>query len=571
MKTNIRKSIAFLLALTVLMGIWSVTAYAKPTEWISQSLSDIPVIRISGDGEKLVDENGDKVFHYKDFASILDSGDEEEEEDSDLLESVANVLLPFLVDGLLNDNWEPYYKNLQAEISELFENSLLDKDGNAQYGTGLRQERIDKMNKVRYNDQAWRNSEGVKYYVHDRYWFYYDWRLDPLESAAELKSYIDDILASTKCTEVGIVASCLGTNVVTAYLAAYPEHAAASIRGIAYDGSVVSGAEMLSEAISGKFNIDAAAINRTLKDCGAIGMFDIDGFINTTLEMLDITGVLDAVIGKGKDWIYYKLVEGVTSALALSTFYTWPNYWACVSSDDYETAKNYVFGPEGSEKRTEYAGLIAKFDNYDELVRQRIPEILTSTVANGVNFGVISKYGFQTLPICETNYLVSDQFASVGRSSFGATTGTIYNDLSDEYIAERTEAGFGKYISPDGQIDASTCLFPESTWFIKGSSHSNWSDWELRLLYDIASSEEKLTINNSCWPSQFVVYSYTNPDEDSDGEIEIMTAENCDTENWEADERLDAPTDKHGKIFVAVTSLIKWFVELVNKIFKLVK
>ena len=568
MKRTIKKSLSLLLVLIMVMSL-AVPAFAKPTEWISQSLSDIPVIRISGDGEKLVDENGNKVFHYKDFASILGDDDEEEEEDSALLTSIANILIPFLVDGLLNDNWDPYYKNLQAEISELFENSLLDKNGNAQFGTGLRQERIDKMNKTRHNDQAWRNPDRtIKYYVHDRYWFYYDWRLDPIESAAELKSFIDDILASTGCEEVGIVASCLGTNVVTAYLAVYPEHAAKSIRGIAYDGSVVGGAEMLSEAISGKFNVDAAAINRTLKDCAAIGMFDIDGFINTTIEMLDRTGVLDSVIGKTKEWIYYKLVEGVTSALALSTFYTWPNYWACVSPEDYETAKNYVFGPEGSEKRTEYAGLIAKLDNYDTVVRQRIPEILTNAVNSGVNFGAISKYGFQTLPICETNYLVSDQFASVGRSSFGATTGTIYTDLSDDYIASRVEKGFGRYISPDKQIDASTCLFPNQTWFIKGSSHSNWSDWELRHLYDIASSKEQLTIDNSTWPSQFVVYEYTNPDEDCDGEISVMTTENCDTENWEAEEKIDNPTEKHGKLFVAITALINWIIELFKKIFK---
>ena len=140
MKSIIKKSIAFFLALTMLIGLWSVSAYAKPTEWISQSLSDIPVIRISGDGEELVDENGKKVFHYKDFDSILDSGDEEEEEEGDsaLFESIANILMPFLIDGLLNDNWDPYYENLQKEISELFKNSLLDKDGNAQYGTGIR-------------------------------------------------------------------------------------------------------------------------------------------------------------------------------------------------------------------------------------------------------------------------------------------------------------------------------------------------------------------------------------------------------------------------------------------------
>lgn len=561
-----KKLLSLVLVIAMVMSL-AVPAFAKSGEWISQTLSDIPVIRISGDGEQLVDGEGNKVFHYKDFAKILED-DGEEGGNGNLMESVSNVLMPFLIDGLLHDNWEPYYENLQKEMTDLFEHSLLDKDGNAQYGTGLRQFRIDEMNHIRHNAQK-SYKDGVEYYGYNSYWFRYDWRLDPIETALEFKGYIDDILASTKCSQVGIIASCLGTNVVTAYLAVYPEHAAQHVRGVAFDGSVVGGAEMLSEVISGKFNIDAAAINRVLKDCNAIGMFSVDSFVNTTIEMLDKTGVLDAVVGKTKDWIYYKLVEGVTSALALSTFYTWPNYWACVSSDDYETAKNYVFGPKGSEKREEYKGLIAKLDNYDNVVRKHVPEILKSTVENGVHFGAISKYGFQILPICETNYLVSDQFASVKRSSFGATTGTIYKDLTDEYIEERTENGFGAYISPDKQIDASTCLFPDQTWFIKGSSHSNWSDWEVRLLYDIASSKEQLTVNNSCWPSQFVVFSYTNPDDDNDGEIEAMNESNCDTENWEADESQDNPSTKLGGIFVGVTSLIKWLVELIKKVFKL--
>ena len=108
----------------------------------------------------------------------------------------------------------------------------------------------------------------------------------------------------------------------------------------------------------------------------------------------------------------------------------------------------------------------------------------------------------------------------------------------------------------------------KTTWFIKGSSHSNWSDWEIRLLYDIATSKEEVTINNSCWPSQFVVFSYDDPENDYDGEIETMTTENCDTENWEADSKMDNPTTQLGKIFVALSSLINWLVELIRKVFK---
>ena len=564
MKRTTKKLISLIIAVIMIMSL-ATTAFAKDSNWISQSLSDIPVIRISGDGEPLVDKDGNKIFHYKDAAKLL-KGDGSEDGNNEMMESIATVIKPFLLDGLLRDEWDGFYDSLYTEISQLFSNSLLDKDGNAQEGSGLRQERIDHMNNIRHNDQAWYTSDGVKYYNYNEYWFRYDWRLDPIKTAGDFKSYVDDILASTGCDKVGIVASCLGTNVITAYLAVYPEHAAKSIRGVAYDGSVVGGAEILSEVICAKFKIDPTAVNRILIDCDATGLFSVDEFINITIEMLDRTGVLDTLIGTTEKLLYDKLVEGVTSALALSTFYTWPNYWACVSPEEYESAKYYVFGAEGSEKRKEYAGLIEQLDNYDRVVRQRIPEILTQTVNNGVHFGAISKYGFQNLPICETSESVSDQFASVKRSSFGATTGTIYRDLSEEYIASRVEAGFGKYISPDKQIDASTCLFPDSTWFIKGSSHSNWSDWEVRLLYDIASSKQQLTVNNACWPSQFVVFYYTNPDDANDGEIEAMTAENCDVENWESDESVDKPANFIDRIIVAVKAIAAWFKALFQKI-----
>lgn len=314
MKNSMKKTLSLILAVVMLFGMM-VPAFAKPIVWTSQSKSDIPIIRISGDGDPLVDEDGNKVFHYKDFGKLFSDDGEEDDDNSSLYKSIANVLMPFLVDGLLNDNWDPYYNNLQQEISELFETSLLDANGNPQYGTGMTPEKKAEMEDKRHRDMA-RVENGQKFYVFNTYWFFYDWRLDPIETAEVFKDYIDDVMAATSTNQVGIMATCLGTNIVTAYLAVYPEHAAEHVRGVAYDGSVVGGAEMLSEVISGKFNVDAAAINRVLADCNEIGLFSIDGFINTTLEMLDRTGALDAVIGKTKDWIYYKLVEGVTSALA---------------------------------------------------------------------------------------------------------------------------------------------------------------------------------------------------------------------------------------------------------------
>ncbi len=333
-----------------------------------------------------------------------------------------------------------------------------------------------------------------------------------------------------------------------AYVAKYGVE---DIQGIAMDGSVVGGAEILSEVVCAKFDVDPAALMRVLRDVEALGLFSLDEFITETIDMLVQTGLLEGVISTTENIFYDKLVKGVTSALALSTFYTWPNYWACVSPEDYESAKYYVFGEEGSEKRIKYAGLIEKLDNYDREVRKKIPELIQKIKDGGANFGVISKYGFQIIPICANSDAVSDQFASVKRSSFGATTSNVYETLSDEYIAQRVAEGKGRYISPDKLIDASTCICPDTTWFIKGSSHSNWNSYELKILYDVSTADRQLTVDDFPY-SQFMVY---NTEADT---LAPMTEENCNTENWDADPDVYRPESFFDKLRVAIKSFVRW-------------
>lgn len=508
----------------------------------NESKSQIPIIRISGDGEALYDSEGNKVFHYKDIAKLVtdDSGTD----NSELYKSMAKNLLPALAKGIATDNWDDLYSALETEISKIFANSLLDENGNVTNNSGLSQSRIDEMNYKRNNDQM--GDKG--YYAWNDYWFRYDWRLDPMETADSLNSYIKDIKKSTGCEKVGIAATCLGTNVVMAYVSKYGVE---DIQGIGMDGSVVGGAEILSEVICAKFDVDPPALMRILEDVEGLGMFSIDEFIMETINMLVQTGLLEGVISTTENIFYDKLVEGTTSALALSTFYTWPNYWACVSPEDYEYAKYYVFGEEGSEKREKYAGLISKLDNYDTNVRQRIPELIQKIKDDGANFGVISKYGYQIIPICASSDVVSDQFASVKRSSFGATTSTVYETLSDEYIAQRIAEGKGKYISPDKLIDASTCISPDSTWFIKGSSHSNWTTYELKIMYDVATADKQITVDDLPY-TQFMVY-----DTKSDT-LSPMTADNCHIENWDADPDIYKPDSFFDKITVAVNAMVRW-------------
>ena len=544
-----KKIISVVLAIVLALGS-VITCFA----WVeaNESKSQVPFIRISGDGEPLYDPEGNKIFHYKDIVKLV--SDESGTDNDEMYKSMATTLLPAIAKGVLTDNWDDLYEGLENEISKIFANSLLDKNGNVTNGSGISETRKQEM-----EDKRTYSQKGEKgFFAVDDYWFHYDWRLDPMETADDFHSFVQDIKRTTGCEKVGIGATCLGTNIIMAYVAKYGVE---DIQGISIDGSVVGGAEILSEVICAKFDITPPALLRVLYDVEALGMFSVGDFVMATLEMLTQTGVLEGVISTTENLLYNKLVAGTTSALALSTFYTWPNYWACVSPEDYESAKYYVFGEEGSAKRVEYAGLISKLDNYDKNVRQRIPELMKSIKDSGANIGIISKYGYQIIPIVASSDVVSDQFASVSRSSFGATTSTVYEPLSDEYIAQRVAEGKEKYISPDKMIDASTCIYPDYTWFVKGSSHSNWTTYERKLMYEIATADRQLTPDDYPY-TQFMIYDTPND------KLYPMTEENCHIENWNADPEIYKPVSFFDKLKVAIKAISVWFPLFIEQVTK---
>lgn len=541
-----KKFVSLFLTIALMFTVTS-TAFAGIDR--NQTRSKIPVIRISGDGEALYNKDGERIMHFR---SLLEDTDDEDGDSSEMYNSIANVLMPFLIDGIVFDNWDPYYENLEKEISELFGDALLDNNGEPIEGTGLPDRVINEMEYNKVTDKK----IGKGFYAYNDYWFKYDWRLDPLKTADDFNEYVKCIKATTGAEKVGIISSCLGTNVVTSYIAKYGTD---DINGVTFDGGVSYGSEVLSETISGKFKVNGNAIERVLIDCANYGFFDIGSFLISTINLISASGMLDAVVGVTKEYIYYKVLEGVTSALALSTFFTWPNYWAAVTAEDFDTALNYVFGEEGSEKRVEYAGLIEKLENYDKEVRQHIPEIMQKIVDDGVNLGIMAKYGSQMIPVCESADMISDQIASVYRASYGATTSKVYDTLGAEYISKKQSEGLGRYISPDKQIDASTCMFPDYTWFYKGATHSNWTSYEIKILYDVATADKQLTVNDFEW-GQFIVY-----DNDTDTAFK-MTEDNCNTEAWETDKKTDVSETPYGKLITLIKSVLRWFKEFFNLI-----
>ena len=535
-----KRALSFLLCLLLIFPILttSLRVHAAAPELTG---SQIPVVLLGGDGEPLYDADGNYVFQIDDLGSLTEGSDRKE-----LLKSIANVLQPFLIDGLLLNKWDNYYEKLEEEVSELFEDVRLNENGEVTNGTDISKARRDYL-----RDSVTVDTKADKgYYDFSDYHFWYDWRRDPMEIADELAAYIDAVKAITGAPKVAITGRCVGCNVMLAYLVKYGYD---SVYGFGFDGTSSNGGEFISEAISGKFKLDGPALERFLIDYDTLGMLDLSDFVMATIDLLVKSGALEGLSKAVRATIYDKVAQGVTGALARSTFFTMPCYWGFVKAEDYDEAIRYVFGEEGSEKRTQYAGLIKKLDRYHTEVAEKIPELMQGLSEHNIKTAIISKYGFQILPICASSEVIADQYASVTNSSFGATTAdSIYTTLSDEYIAQRVAEGKGKYISPDKQIDASTCLYPDYTWFTKGVRHGEWTHTENAILYTVITADRQFTVDDFDL-TQFMVYDKPTKT------MSPMTEENCHTEYWTLDPKTDHPSNPFQRILPFLRSLKAWF------------
>lgn len=533
-----KKMISVLLAAIMVFGL-CVPAFAVETSTRSQ----YPIVYFRGNSEDIVDEDGNVVYDF--------------DVDGETIKQMVKKILPYFVTGYLSNDFDEYYKVFGEEMSKLYERCMLDGNGNPKYGTGISE--TQKKNNLKEMSTNYADSSG-KFNINS-YDFANDWRLDPLATVDDVEKYIDGILKVTGKDKVCLACKCLGGDLILAYLAKYGTK---KIHAVCFGSTVAFGGDLVNDTFSGHMKINGDGITRFVNDQFLDKIFFnsnkvLGEFIKETANLALATGITDGASDVFMKYLYNRLYEGLVPALATSTFATWPGYWTMVTADRYEETKNFVFGEEGGEKYKEYSGLIEKLDNYDKMVRQRIPQLLKEAEADGVKICIISKYGFQMPPVLESLDEQGDVWATTRFSSLGATVSKIGTTLSDEYIESRKALGLEKYISPDKQIDASTCVFPEYTWFIKNAIHDDWTKHEDWLITTVCDSNERLTVNDIDSRPQFMVY-----DRATDS-VSPMTEENSKTESYETESK------PKNKLLSALTALFKWFKALndfLKKIFK---
>lgn len=473
-----------------------------------------PIIYVRGNGNPIYDTYG-----YQSFPLSVST--------DELIMSMVEPLTDDFFKAVALGKWEEYYDAFEAEFAKFFEGCALDENGNIANNSGIANVCYD-INNTNMNSnylKADGNSDLFDYV------FWYDWRLDPIEIADQLDNYITHVLAATGAKKVSLVGKCLGGAFVLAYLAKYGGE---KLSRVAFDCTTGGGCEEASDLYSGEAYVDFEAMIREYIDSDYLEYKDedeklLDDFVKASLEVIT-QGDRLKLTEKAVNDIYNLLSEELTPRLCMASYGRWPGYWTNIKKDDYEKTKNIMFYGKVPENAEKYKGLIEKLDNYDKLVRQRIPELLKEVESQGVDFGVLAKYGYQISPMIESRDMIGDSLVSLEASTFGATCALVGETLSSSYIEKQQKAGLGKYISPDKQVDTSTCVFPDATWVIKGMAHENWATCNDNLIYTICTADEPLTVNSMEKYPQFMVYSA------ADDDIYPMTDSNNDLTKWDEQE-----------------------------------
>ena len=472
-----KKIIALILSTLMLFSLFAAPVSAAGSEKHEKT----PIIFIAGSSVDICDAEGNIISTGFD---VLTDDDEGSMSKDDIIESIVKITLPLVLEGLPRDKWDNYGKALYEELAPIWDETQLDGDGNAKYGTG-----ISESEKKYWDDKTKNDYTGKKSFGMRDFDFRYDWRLSPYAHVDRLHEYIKAVIKSTGCSQVALVGRCLGGNVITAYLDTYGDQKL--VKKVVYDEVMSNGSVVINDCFSGKIKFSDKHVQAYLLESeyygkqgvgiDLIGVNDLLLDVATTLfdvltQMGATQGIFDGVYG-----LYERLYEAFMPAMLLATgIGTWVSYWSSLNENDFSTAVDLIFGKEGTERRAEYTGLVEKITTIrDKFIIPRTLEgddnLYKKFVKDyGVEIAVIAGYGLVNPPMIESVDKTGDIVVDTENSSFGATTAGVFDTFSQEYIDAQIAAGNGKYISPDGKIDASTCLFPATTWFIKNKHHDTY-------------------------------------------------------------------------------------------------
>ena len=382
-----------------------------------------------------------------------------------ILTAVKDVL-PSLALFAATRDWTIFADGLCDAVNKMFAPVIVNPDGTANGKSGVR---------LKYP-----TAEEIE--TKDEVDFRYDWRIDPVEVAAQLNDYINYVLKTSGSDKVAIKCHSLGGVITNTYLTLYGD---SKISGVCFNSTAIYGQRYIGELMTGQITVQSDALQWFLSYL--FDYMEYKNLLNTVVDVLKQAGLLDFVSNIANTVIDNILVQASVEVLA-PMFGRWLSIWAMTADEDIKASESYMF--DTLYKGQDVSALKAKVDNFNKNVRPYKTQTLVN-LNKHANVYVISRYGYCSIPLTPSYDINSDGVVDTKSTSFGATIVPYKQKLSDEYLAKADP----EYISPDKTLDASTCLFPEQTWFIRNMQHANNPDSIDNMMFTFLRYDGQATVD----------------------------------------------------------------------------
>lgn len=416
--------------------------------------------------------------------------------------SLVKDILPDVIKYLVTKDSQELADNILPVAYEVFEPVACTKDGDSKYDlhTDTFGGRLgDRAEVFTSHDK---DEEGVVHAAIDRFgadnvfFFNYDWRIDPLCHADDLNRFIEDVRELGGYDRISLMCFSMGGTIVSSYLHKYGSSA---LDSVGFCSTAFQGTSIVGELFSGKLKVDIEGLidraSQLLRNDA------LEQFVNYLNMGLTENGFNTKVTDFANNLID-EIGDRVYSELLIPVFGYMPGLWALTPQADFEENKAYMLKDNDSEK------FLSRIEEYHSGVQGALADTLADTMRDS-NVFITAQYNMRGVPVADEITASNNDFLIDCRyASGGATVSRLYDTLGDGY----TQKNFTdvNYLSPDGQIDASTCLLPDKTWFIRDMAHVDYpyGGDATEFLLDLASSKEQQTVFTSEW-SQFMTYDYS--------------------------------------------------------------
>ncbi len=419
-----------------------------------------------------------------------------------ILKLVVKVLPPVL-SFLVTNDYDALGDGILPPVYEMFAPLACDKNGDSV--NAIRATTFDET-LVGY-EENFINGEsdefatvraGIeKFGIENTFFFNYDWRGDPLEHADRLNAMIEHVKQTTDCDRIAVAAFSMGGTVITSYLYKY---GSADIDTLVMCSTAFQGTSCVGSLFSADFSLSLYELLLRLalltRDNTA------ENFVMYLSDALEAAGV-NASLEDFANGITDNLLDRIYDEILTPVFGYMPGIWCLVPDKNYKDAKACMLD------EAENAALIKRIDEYHYNVQQDAENLLKKAQKD-TNVYILVQYNWPTLPVSENIASQnSDNLIDVEYASGGAISAPLGGILGEGYTQKIPSAT--NHLSPDGMIDASTCMFPDHTWFFRDMGHVDYPYGESTdFIMLLAESEAYLNINSIENRPQFLIYDYDN-------------------------------------------------------------